>query len=116
MSSTTSRPWRGTVPRSTKRESRAVAAGWAPPRDLSPEGRQFTATHPALYLHLYCNFSGVHLVAHVDHLDSAGRIQRTEIAKATWRPTEVSERLVVEWAQRALTAWLERSLVPQQEP
>lgn len=104
------------MPRSAQRESRAAAAGWAPPRDLSPEGKRFTATHPALSLHIWCNFSGVHVVAHVDHLDATGRLQRVEVAKATFRPAEVSERLVVEWGQRALTAWLERSLSSPVEP
>lgn len=95
--------------RQNSRARAASAAGFKPPRDLSPEGREFTTRHPALYLHLYCNFSGVHIVAHVDWLNDAGRLVRTEIAKARWRPSEVSERLCVEWAQRALTHWLEEN-------
>ena len=100
------------MPKASKHEARAVAAGWTPQRDLSPEGRQFRATHPSLYLHVWCNFSGVQVEAHVDWLDGQGRLQRTEIARASWRPSQVSERLVVEWGSRALSAWLARDLEP----
>lgn len=96
--------------RTGKHTSRAVAAGWKPPADLSPEGKQFTATHPSLYLHVYCNFSGVNIHAYVDWLDARGKLQRLEIGKATFRPPEVSQRLVVEWGQRCLTRWLEDTL------
>jgi len=82
-------------------------ANWRGNRDLSPEGKAFTATHPSLYLHVWCNFSGVNVVAYVDHLSAHGRLIRVEVAKATWRPPEVSESLVVEWGERALRAWLE---------
>jgi hypothetical protein len=92
--------------------SRRVAAGFKPPTDLSPEGKAFTATHPALYLHVWCNFSGVQVVAHVDHLDRSGRLQRIEIAKCGFRPPEVTEELVVEWGARALQAWLATQLSP----
>lgn len=98
------------MPRSGQRESRAVAAGWSPPKSLSPEGKQFTATHPALYMHVWCNFEGVNVIAHVDHLDESGKLCRVEVAHVSWRPAEVSERLVVEWGERALRAWLERDL------
>lgn len=90
------RPNRGTPP-----------AHWKGNRDLSPEGKAFTATHPSLYMHVWCNFSGVNVVAYVDHLNRNGRLIRTEVGKVTWKPPEVSERLVVEWGQRCLTAWLE---------
>ena len=80
---------------------------WKGNRDLSPEGKQFTATHPSLYMHVWCNFSGVNVVAYVDHLNEKGRLLRTELAEATWRPPEVTERLIVEWGERALRAWLE---------
>lgn len=96
----------------SKSARRPPVAGWKPPASLSAEGKRFTATHPALYMHIYCNFSGVQVVAHVDHLDPSGKLQRVEIANTSFRPPEVSERLVVEWGERALRAWLERSLVP----
>lgn len=82
-------------------------AHWKPSRNLSPEGKAFTATHPALYLHVYCNFDGVHCIAYVDHLNAKGRLVRVEVAKAHWRPAVVTERLTVEWGMRALRAWLE---------
>ena len=102
--------------RSNSRHRAASAAGFRPPRDLSPEGKRFTATHPALYLHVYCNFSGVVVTAHVDWLDNRGKLQRIEIANVTFRPHEVSERLVVEWGQRCLTSWLEKTLPGPPEP
>jgi hypothetical protein len=82
-------------------------AHWKGNRDLSEEGKRVTATHPSLYMHVWCNFSGVNVIAYVDHLNAKGQLLRTEVAKATWRPPEVSERLVVEWGERALRAWLE---------
>ncbi len=100
----------------TRRHGAAFAAGFRPPADLSPEGKQFTATHPALYLHVYCNFSGVQVVAYVDHLDAKGRLQRTEIQNTSFRPPAVSERLVVEWGQRALLRWLEDNLAGGSNP
>ena len=81
-------------------------AHWKGNRDLSEEGKAFTATHPSLYMHVWCNFSGVNVVAYVDWLNGKGRLIRTEVAKATWRPPEVTERLIVEWGERALSRWL----------
>lgn len=81
-------------------------AHWKGNRDLSEEGKAFTATHPSLYMHVWCNFSGVNVVAYVDWLNDKGRLIRTEIAKATWKPPEVTERLIVEWGERALAHWL----------
>ena len=81
-------------------------AHWKGNRDLSEEGKAFTATHPSLYMHVWCNFSGVNVVAYVDWLNGKGRLIRTEVAKATWRPPEVTERLIVEWGERALAHWL----------
>jgi hypothetical protein len=91
----------------SRSDKRRPPANWKPHRDLSPEGKAFTATHPSLYLHIWCNFSGVHCVAHVDWLDEKGKLVRLEIAKASWRPPEVTETLVVEWGERALSRWLE---------
>ncbi len=96
--------------RANARHRAASAAGFVPARDLSPEGKTFTATHPSLYLHVYCNFSGVQVHAYVDWLDGRGYLRRIEVAQATFKPPQVSERLVVEWGQRALTSWLERNL------
>lgn len=91
-----SRPNKGAPPRH-----------WKGARNYSPEGKALTATHPSLFLHVWCNFSGVNVIAYVDHVNAHGRLIRAEVAKATWRPSEVSERLVVEWGERALRAWLE---------
>lgn len=105
------------MPKGTRRQDRAAsAAGFVPPRDLSPEGKQFTATHPALYLHVYCNFSGVQVVAYVDHLDRTGKLRRTTIQSTSFRPPAVTERLIVEWGERALRSWLEATLKAPPEP
>lgn len=102
--------------RANSKASAASAAGWSPPRSLSPDGKAFTATHPALYLHIYCNFEGVQVNANVDYLDAKGRLQRTVVAKTSFRPPEVSEALVVEWGMRCLRRWLEENLVTPPEP
>jgi hypothetical protein len=80
------------------------------------EKRQFTATHPALYLHVWCGFEAVNCNAHVDWLDARGRLVQIQIARASWRPSEVNERLVVEWGRRALAAWLEATLPVPEDP
>ena len=99
------RPNRGTPP-----------AHWKGNRNLSPEGKALTASYPSLYMHVWANFSGVNVVAYVDHLNPKGRLIRTEIAKATWKPREVTEALVVEWGARALRAWLERQDLAAEAP
>lgn len=75
--------------------------------EFSPEARAFTEQYPALRLHVYCTMGGVALTASVDHLDPKGRLHVTQVARARWKPAEVSERLVVEWGERALRRWLE---------
>jgi len=52
----------------------------------------------------------------VDYLDAKGRLQRTEIQNTSFRPPAVSERLVVEWGQRALLRWLEGNLAGGSNP
>ena len=89
--------------------------GWRGNRDLSLEGKAFTATHPSLYMHVWCNFSGVHLVAYVDHLDAKGRLVRVEVGKASWKPPTVTEELIVQWGQRCLTRWLEQQAGADQD-
>lgn len=81
------------------------------PRSLSPEGKRFTATHPALYLHCWANFEGMNITANVDWLDDQGRLQRVVVAKQTWQPPMPNEVDVVLWAARALSAWLEARIM-----
>lgn len=97
---------------SAKRRPNRLSAG---PRSLSPEGKAFTATHPALMLHVWCNFEGVHVTAMVDWLDRHGKLQRIEVARASWKPPAVTEELVVEWGARALSRWLETRALAEAE-
>jgi hypothetical protein len=78
--------------------------------------RAYEQQHPALNLQVHCTMRGVELNAKVMHLDEKGRLRVTQIARAYWQPGEVSERLVVEWGERALRAWLEGAPVVQQRP
>lgn len=84
---------------------------WTGPSSLSEEGKAFTATHPALYLHVWCNYSGINVVANVDHLDAKGRLRRVEIAHATFRTPPPREEDIVLWGARALASWLEARIM-----
>lgn len=85
-------------------------------RNLSPEGRAFRDRRPMLSLRIWCQLSGVAVVAHVDRLDERGQLVRTVIANTEFRPPKVSERLIVEWGERCLRAWLEDQLDPKGPP
>lgn len=85
-------------------------------RNLSPEGKAFRDRRPALSLRIWCQLSGVAVVAYLDRLDERGRLVRVEIANTEFRPPKVSERLIVEWGERCLRAWLEDQLDPKGPP
>jgi hypothetical protein len=85
-------------------------------RNLSPEGRAFTDRRPMLSLRVWCQLSGVAVVANLDRLDERGQLVRVEIANTEFRPPKVTERLIVEWAERCLRAWLEDQLDPKGPP
>jgi len=74
------------------------------------ERKRIQAQFPSLYLHCYATARGVRLHAYVDSMDPKGKLHRLEIAKAEWRPSQVTERSVVEWGERALRRWLEANL------
>lgn len=74
------------------------------------ERKRVDKQHPSLTLHCYATPRGVALHACVDQWGSDGRLHRTEIAQAVWKPAKVTERLVVEWGERALRRWLETNL------
>jgi hypothetical protein len=94
---------------------------WTPERQAQAVAewrrRQEEALHyPAVSLHLYANATGVHCHASVSSWTQGGQLRKTVIAAVSWKPPEVSERLVVEWGARALTSWLEGSLTPPEDP
>lgn len=99
-----------------RRSNRTSGSRELTAHNLSPEGREFTSHHPALSLKVFCQLSGVAVVAYVDWLDSKGKLCRTEIANTEFRPQKVTERLVVEWGERCLRAWLEDQLDPKGPP
>jgi hypothetical protein len=88
-------------------KNRAWVAKQPRPVELTAESRRTTLMYPDLSLRVWCNALGINIVAHVDRSDSAGRIHRTEIAKATWRGKPPTEADVVLWASLALARWLE---------
>lgn len=71
---------------------------------------------PALSLHVYANFHGVHCHAVVNSMTPDGKLRQVQIARATWKPPQVTERLVVEWGHRALAAWLEATMPGGEDP
>lgn len=99
-----------------RRSNRHAGARELTARDLSPEGREHTSHRPFLHLSVFCQLSGVAVVAFVDRLDAKGKLVRTEIANTSFRPPKVTERLIVEWGERCLRAWLEDQLDPKGPP
>lgn len=85
-------------------------------RNLSPEGKAFRDRRPMLSLRVWCQLSGVAVVANLDRLDERGHLVRVEIANTEFRPPKVTERLIVEWGERCLRAWLEDQLDPKGPP
>lgn len=71
---------------------------------------------PHLVLHVFAHMGGVHCRAYVDRFTARRGLVRTTIAEASWRPPEVTERLVVEWGERALAAWLETPTLAGEDP
>ena len=96
-------------------EAAAVAAGWTPHPYFTPEAQALTWKYPDLHLRVWAMPDGVHCLAYIQRQAIDGHVEYTEIARAVWMPTSVTELSVVEWGQRALTAWLERQLVPPVE-
>lgn len=98
-----------------KREVAALAAGWRPHPSSSAANAHFTDHNWQLNLRLWCEQDGVHLCAYVYRLAPAGRLEHISIAKASWRPSEVTEVAVVDWGRRALESWLRQQVLPSVE-
>lgn len=100
---------------------KGAKARWSPIEqakavEVYRERRALEQQFPALSLHVYANFHGVHCHAAITSMTPDGRLRRVVIAQASWRPPEVNERLVVEWGRRALAAWLEATLPVPEDP
>jgi hypothetical protein len=98
---------------SSRREGYSAAAA-ARARLAYEADQKASWQYPSLYLHIHATARGVRISASVSSLDPRGRMRRTEIASGVWRPKQVTERLVVEWGERALRRWLEANQ-PEQE-
>jgi hypothetical protein len=104
------------VSESQAARNRRWVAGQSGPPELSGEARAFTEQHPSLQLLVFCTLGGVRVTARVSSFGRDGKLRSTEIASARFRPKAVSERLVVEWGERALRHWLEENPQPQADP
>lgn len=62
---------------------------------------------PQLYVRVSADTRGMTVHAMVVTVNDKGGPHHESIAAVTWQPAEVTERLVVEWAARALRGWLE---------
>lgn len=74
---------------------------------FAPENIAAQWRWPQLRLRVWADLRGYHTLASIEQLDDKGRLRTTEVARADWAPTPpVGEAQVVEWAYRALGAWL----------
>lgn len=88
-----------------KREG-ALRAGWRPHPAFSKENQAKRWAFPQLTLRLWAETDGMHLYAMVQTVDEAGKLHTSEIGRAVWQPSSVTERMVVDWGRRCLEAWL----------
>ena len=99
------------MPSRGKYEAAAVAAGWSPHPYFTEEAQALTWRYPDLHLRVWALPDGVHCLAYIQRRTDDGRVAVTEVARAHWMPTSVTELSVVEWGQRALAAWLARQVL-----
>lgn len=97
-----------------RRNSAEPPASWRPHPEFSKEALRSRWAYPQLFMHIYAGLDGMRVSARVEYVGDDGRLVCHQIAQATWRPKEVSERLVVEWGHRALAAWLTAQLEADQ--
>lgn len=86
--------------------SRGPAAARSALRDAAERRTAAIAALPSLHLMVWADKDGMNLKATVYVGSGVRGRRRTDIAFATWRPQEVTERSVVEWGERALAKWL----------
>ena len=103
------------MPSRAQYEAAAVAAGWTPHPYFTRDAEALTRRYPDLHLRVWALPDGVHCLAYIQREDQHGRLVTLEVARATWMPTSVTELSVVEWGRRALSAWLERQVLPTVE-
>lgn len=68
---------------------------------------------PSLLVSAVALEDGMHVVASLRH-PWQGKHGTTEVLfRHVWRPGEVTELTIVEWARKALARWLEDQLLPE---
>jgi hypothetical protein len=88
------------------REEAALKAGWRPHPLLTDRAIAFQWRYPQLHLRVWAQLDGMHVLAYVEYMGEDARLVVHDVARAVWHPKEVTEELVVEWGQRALSRWL----------
>jgi hypothetical protein len=81
--------------------------GWVPAPEFTPESKAVTLSHPDFHLRVWCNIRGINVLAYIDQSDSRGRLNRVDVAKATWLGKPPSAEDVVLWGAMVLSTWLE---------
>lgn len=90
----------------------APAAPRSGRRPVTPLRDRTTNAYPELITRVWAMSDGMHLKAWM-LVPSKGEYPNTvTIAEAIWQPSEVTEVSVVDWAYRALRAWLEGQMLP----
>lgn len=72
--------------------------------------------YPELTLHLFATRHGMRVLCQLYHGGPRGLRYVETIADAVWQPSAVTERKVVEWAERALRHWLEQRIADLPDP
>ena len=103
------------MPSRNQYEAAAVAAGWSAHPNLTDEALELTRRYPDLHLRVWAQPDGVHCLAYIQRCDAQGKLSRSEVARAVWRPSAVTEVSVVDWGRRALAKWLEDQVIPTVE-
>lgn len=89
--------------RSTSRPAAPTVVATHTLRDIIAVSRMY----PQLWLNVSAKPDGVHLVATLIPPSAVPQPSNRQLVRAVWQPAEVTERLVVEWAYRALRKLLE---------
>ena len=75
-------------------------------RSAAAEARKRVAGIPSLHLMVWPTVDALRLSLVLYYTTLGQRRTCTVLRSAEWRPREVTQRLLVEWGQRALADWL----------
>ena len=68
---------------------------------------------PSLLVHAVALEDGMHVVASLRRPWVGKQGEYELLFRHVWKPAEVTELAIVEWARRALARWLEDQLLPE---